>query len=145
MLPIFDRLMKVDGPPWALRKPVIVAFQQLSSFLVLQSYEAAVSPTRAATNIVACALTAGESRKSEKARLRKGANIILGTPGRLIDHLEKSESLKNLETLNFIILDEADRMLEMGYLEKIKYTIKLCKERNQDKPIQNVLLSATLG
>ena len=88
MLPIFDRSMKVDGPPWALRKPVIVAFQQLSSFLVLQSYEAAVSPTRAATNIVACALTAGESRKSENARLRKDANIILGTPGHLIGHLQ---------------------------------------------------------
>ena len=62
--------------------------------------------SRAATNIVPCALTGGESRKSEKARLRKGVNIVLGTPGRLIDHLEKSESLKNLDKLEFIVLDE---------------------------------------
>ena len=89
-------------------------------------------------------MTGGESRKSEKARLRKGANVVLGTPGRLIDHLEKSESLKDLQHLKYIVLDEADRMLEMGYLDKIKYVIKLCRERNGDKRIQNILLSATL-
>ena len=100
--------------------------------------------SRAATNIVPCALTGGESRKSEKARLRKGVNIVLGTPGRLIDHLEKSESLKNLDKLEFIVLDEADRMLEMGYKEKIKYVIKLTAERNEGKRVQNILLSATL-
>ena len=100
--------------------------------------------SRAATNIVPCALTGGESRKSEKARLRKGVNLVLGTPGRLIDHLEKSESLKNLEKLEFIVLDEADRMLEMGYKEKIKWLIKLTQERNENKKVQNILLSATL-
>ena len=113
--------------------------------LVLQSYEAAVKLTRAATNIVACALTGGESRKSEKARLRKGVNIVLGTPGRLIDHLEKSESLKKMDNMEMLVFDEADRMLEMGYLEKIKHIIMLVKERNGDKKLQNILLSATLG
>ena len=54
-------------------------------------------------------LLGGESRKSEKARLRKGVNIVLGTPGRLIDHLEKSESLKQMEKLDMLVLDEADR------------------------------------
>ena len=70
---------------------------------------------------------------------------MLGTPGRLIDHLEKSESLKKLDKLEMLVLDEADRMLELGYLEKIKHIIMLAKERNENRKLQNVLLSATLG
>ena len=144
MLPIFDRLMRRE--PAVTRQSGVAAIIILPTReLVLQSYEAAVKLTRAATNIVACALTGGESRKSEKARLRKGANIVLGTPGRLIDHLEKSESLKEMLGLDMLVFDEADRMLEMGYLDKIKHIIMLVKERNKDAKLQNVLLSATLG
>ena len=74
----------------------------------------------------------------------EGANIVLGTPGRLIDHLEKSESLKSLGSLEFLVLDEADRMLEMGYFEKIKQVISICSERCADRKLQKILLSATL-
>ena len=86
-----------------------------------------------------------KSRQSEKARLRKGVHLLFGTPGRLIDHLEKTASLKQTPNLNTIVLDEADRMLEMGYLEKIKHVMMLCKERAGDGAhLQNILLSATL-
>jgi len=144
MLPIFDRLMRRE-PPVTRTSGVAAIIILPTRELVLQSYEAAVKLTRAATNIVACALTGGESRKSEKARLRKGVNIVLGTPGRLIDHLEKSESMKEMIGLDMLVFDEADRMLEMGYLGKIKHIIMLVKERNKDAKLQNVLLSATLG
>ena len=69
----------------------------------------------------------------------------MGTPGRLIDHLEKTETLKKLPNLETIVLDEADRMLEMGYMQKIKHIYMLLKERIPDeKPLQSILLSATL-
>lgn len=50
----------------------------------------------------------GESRKSEKARLRKGVNILVATPGRLVDHCASTNSL-NLAGLEHLIIDEADR------------------------------------
>lgn len=58
--------------------------------------------------IVPGTVIGGESRKSEKARIRKGINILIATPGRLADHCDKTSSLK-LDNLQYIIIDEADR------------------------------------
>jgi ATP-dependent RNA helicase DDX31/DBP7 len=56
-------------------------------------------------------LSGGEKRKSEKARLRKGITILIATPGRLLDHLNKTESLMVAlkGKLEWFVLDEADR------------------------------------
>jgi ATP-dependent RNA helicase DDX31/DBP7 len=66
--------------------------------------------------IIPGCFSGGEKRKSEKARLRKGITILIATPGRLLDHLSKTEcllsALKN--KLEWIILDEADRLLDAG-------------------------------
>lgn len=56
----------------------------------------------------------GEKKKSEKARIRKGMNILISTPGRLLDHLSSTQNL-NLGRLHWLVLDEADRLLDMGY------------------------------
>jgi ATP-dependent RNA helicase DDX31/DBP7 len=66
--------------------------------------------------LVAGCLSGGEKRKSEKARLRKGISILVATPGRLLDHLGKTESLlMSLKgKLEWLVLDEADRLLDMG-------------------------------
>ena len=50
----------------------------------------------------------GEKRKAEKARLRKGLNIVVGTPGRLLDHLRHTKSLQT-SNLQWLVIDEADR------------------------------------
>ncbi len=72
------------------------------------------------------------------AKLRKGTDIVVATPGRLLDHLgQKTISLSNVEIL---VLDEADRMLDMGFIRDIRKIISfLPKER------QNLLFSATYG
>jgi ATP-dependent RNA helicase RhlE len=68
--------------------------------------------------------------------LRKGIDILVATPGRLLDHLsQKTLSLKNIETL---VLDEADRMLDMGFINDIKKVMKHLPAQRQ-----NLLFSAT--
>lgn len=53
----------------------------------------------------------GESRKSEKALLRKGLNILVATPGRLVDHCSSTNSL-TFQHLEYLIIDEADRWVK---------------------------------
>lgn len=59
-------------------------------------------------------LIGGEKKKAEKARLRKGINILVATSGRLIDHIHHTKSL-SLAKVKYLVIDEADRLLDMGY------------------------------
>lgn len=60
----------------------------------------------------------GEKRKSEKARLRKGVNVLVGTPGRINDHALHTEAAR-LDGVQWLVLDEADRLLDLGYEKEI--------------------------
>ena len=68
--------------------------------------------------------------------LRKGIDIVVATPGRLLDHI--SQKTINLEHIDFLILDEADRMLDMGFVNDIKKVIKVLPNNRQ-----TLLFSAT--
>jgi len=85
-----------------------------------------------------------KKKKSEKARLRKGINIVVATPGRLLDHLENTTSF-NVSPLSWFILDEADRLLEIGFEKDIMRILSILDERTGGKPRQTILLSATLN
>lgn len=109
--------------------------------LVIQIYDLLVKLVRPFSWIVVGYLCGGEKRKSEKARLRKGINIMVGTPGRLCDHLALTESFK-LDQVKWLILDEADRLLELGYEKDVS---KIVDSLNANElPRQTMLLSATL-
>lgn len=71
-------------------------------------------------------------------KLLKSADIVVGTPGRILDHLRQGTI--DLTAVNHVILDEADRMLDMGFLDDVSKIISQCKK--QDK--QMLLFSATL-
>ncbi|KAK3698961.1 hypothetical protein QZH41_012833 [Actinostola sp. cb2023] len=87
----------------------------------------------------------GEKRKSEKARLRKGINILVATPGRLLDHIEKTECLE-LKTIRWIVLDEADRLLDMGFEKDVSSILQAIKDKIPvTAAFQTVLMSATLN
>src|SRR5258706_11681988 len=91
---------------------------------------------RSAENLKILALCGGSTIRPQLSSLEHGAHVVVGTPGRLLDHLERG-SLK-LEGVKTLVLDEADRMLDMGFLEDIKKVAKRCpKER------QTLLFSAT--
>lgn len=64
-------------------------------------------------------LIGGEKRKSEKARLRKGITILIGTPGRLLDHAKNTKNV-TFHHLKWLIIDEADRLFELGYEKFLK-------------------------
>ena len=66
----------------------------------------------------------GANRKAEADKLAKGVNLLVSTPGRLLDHLQNTKGFvhKNLKVL---IIDEADRILEIGFEEEMRKIIKL--------------------
>ncbi|KAI0538056.1 DEAD/DEAH box helicase [Xylaria digitata] len=74
---------------------------------------------RCAPWIVSTTVIGGESKKSEKARLRKGVNILVATPGRLADHLDNTKVL-DVGTVRWLVLDEGDRLMEMGFEDELK-------------------------
>ncbi|MBT2300771.1 ATP-dependent RNA helicase DbpA [Variovorax paradoxus] len=91
---------------------------------------------RAEENIKVITLCGGVALRGQLASLEHGAHIVVGTPGRIMDHLERGSL--DLEALNTLVLDEADRMLDMGFFDDIAKVARQCpKER------QTLLFSAT--
>ncbi|KAL8930932.1 MAG: hypothetical protein Q9208_000033 [Pyrenodesmia sp. 3 TL-2023] len=78
---------------------------------------------RCANWIVAGTVIGGEKKKSEKARLRKGLNILVATPGRLVDHLDNTEVL-DVSSVKWLVLDEGDRLVELGFEEDVKKIVQ---------------------
>lgn len=74
---------------------------------------------RCAHWLVATTVIGGEKKKSEKARLRKGINILVATPGRLADHLEHTKAL-DVSNVRWLVLDEGDRLMELGFEDEIQ-------------------------
>ncbi|KAF4980783.1 hypothetical protein FZEAL_3297 [Fusarium zealandicum] len=72
--------------------------------------------------LVSTAITGGESKKAEKSRIRKGVNFLVATPGRLADHIDNTKAL-NLSTVRWLILDEGDRLMDLGFEDDLKKTI----------------------
>ena len=91
---------------------------------------------RADDNIKVVTLCGGVPLRGQLATLEHGAHIVVGTPGRVMDHLERG-SLK-LDALNTLVLDEADRMLDMGFFDDIDTVARQCPKQRQ-----TLLFSAT--
>ena len=87
-------------------------------------------------NIKILALCGGTTMRPQIASLEHGAHIVVGTPGRIMDHLERGSLA--LDALNTLVLDEADRMLDMGFYDDIAYVAKRCPAQRQ-----TLLFSAT--
>ena len=87
-------------------------------------------------NIKVIALCGGTPLRSQRASLEHGAHIVVGTPGRIMDHLQRGYLV--LDALNTLVLDEADRMLDMGFYDDIAFVAKQCPAQRQ-----TLLFSAT--
>ncbi|APE31594.1 RNA helicase [Halomonas aestuarii] len=82
-------------------------------------------------------LCGGQEYREQLSALRRGAHVVVGTPGRIIDHLDRG-SLK-LDGLSALVLDEADEMLRMGFIDDVKRVVA-----DTPKNAQRVFFSATL-
>ncbi|KAL0230412.1 hypothetical protein PCE1_003972 [Barthelona sp. PCE] len=112
--------------------------------LVIQINDEFTKLSRNFPFIVSGNIIGGESKKSQKAKLRKGLNVLVGTPGRLLDHLTTTEAAKNaLANVEMFVIDEADKTLIMNLGNSVKaaYTTILNATRVQP---QVVMCSATL-
>jgi len=80
----------------------------------------------------------GVSINTQFSKLKKGADVIVATPGRLLDHLQRKTI--DLSKIDILVLDEADRMLDMGFIHDIKKILKAVPNERQ-----NLLFSATFS
>lgn len=91
---------------------------------------------RSVENIKILTLVGGSTMRPQMASLEHGAHVVVGTPGRIMDHLQRG-SLR-LDGLNTLVLDEADRMLDMGFYDDIAFIARECPAKRQ-----TLLFSAT--
>ncbi|MCJ1252281.1 ATP-dependent RNA helicase dbp7 [Lignoscripta atroalba] len=92
---------------------------------------------RCAHWIVGGTVIGGEKKKSEKARLRKGLNILVATPGRLADHLDHTEVL-DVSNVRWLVLDEGDRLMELGFEEEIRGIVAKLEDRSKASKIVSI-------
>uniref|UniRef100_A0A3B5AR09 ATP-dependent RNA helicase n=1 Tax=Stegastes partitus TaxID=144197 RepID=A0A3B5AR09_9TELE len=127
------KIRRSDGP----LAVVIVPTRELA----LQTFHTFQKLLKPFTWIVPGVLMGGEKRKAEKARLRKGINILVSTPGRLVDHIKHTLSIA-FSAVRWLVLDEADRTLDLGFEKDLTVILNSLNAAGPGR--QNVLLSATL-
>ena len=91
---------------------------------------------RATANIKVVTLCGGVALRGQEQSLQHGAHVVVGTPGRILDHLTRGNL--RLDSVKTLVLDEADRMLDMGFYDDMKQLIAQCPAQRQ-----TLLFSAT--
>lgn len=125
-------LARLDTRNFAVQSMVLCPTRELADQVTQEIRRLA----RAEENIKVLTLCGGTPMRPQTASLEHGAHIVVGTPGRIMDHLERGSLA--LPSLNTLVLDEADRMLDMGFFDDIATVARQCpKER------QTLLFSAT--
>jgi ATP-dependent RNA helicase RhlE len=130
VLPILHHL--IAKPRGKTRALVVTPTRELAAQILTALDSMAVH-----TPITAAAIYGGVGMAPQEHAMRAGVDVLIATPGRLLDHLNAPyASLKNIE---FLVLDEADRMLDMGFLPDIKRILRLVPAKRQ-----TLLFSATM-
>jgi len=130
-LPILQRLHGNAHPPKAPRALVLVPTRELAA-QVNESVRAYGKHLRLRTQVI----FGGVGINPQIDGLRRGTDILVATPGRLLDHAQ--QGTVDLSQVQILVLDEADRMLDMGFIADIRRVIKLLPKQRQ-----NLLFSAT--
>jgi ATP-dependent RNA helicase RhlE len=137
VLPILDRLAQTKPAAGSPRRPVRALILAPTRELAAQVEESVRDYGKYAQSSVAVVF-GGVSINNQVAALRRGVDIVVATPGRLLDHAgQKTIDLSKVEVL---VLDEADRMLDMGFLPDMKRVFALLPKKRQ-----TLLFSATFS
>ena len=130
-LPILQKFQKDESKRRRVRALVLVPTRELAS-QVGDSFRSYGNNLRFRTSTI----YGGVSINTQIDKLRKGVDIVVATPGRLLDHLDRRTL--DLSELEVFVLDEADRMLDMGFIRDIKKILTYLPKKKQ-----NLLFSAT--
>ncbi|KAF6164018.1 hypothetical protein GIB67_028722 [Kingdonia uniflora] len=132
-LPVLERLLFRPKRLNAIRVLVLTPTRELAA-----QVHSMIEKLAQFTDIRCCLVVGGLSTKMQEVALRSMPDIVVATPGRMIDHLRNSKSV-GLEDLAVLILDEADRLLELGFSAEIRELVRVCPKRRQ-----TMLFSATM-
>jgi len=132
VLPILERMMADPGRGGGIRALVLVPTRELA-VQVRDEFEKLAHGTR----IHCVAVYGGKPIKGQIDKLAKHPAVVVGTPGRVLDHM--SRGTISLSPLEIVTLDEADRMLDIGFRPDIEKILRRCPESRQ-----TLLLSATV-
>ncbi len=131
MLPIINNILK-EKERFKIRALILVPTRELA----IQIHESTMNYCKY-TNIRSLALFGGVKESFQKQKLNQGVDIVIATPGRLIDFLK--QKVINFKSLNYFVLDEADRMLDMGFINDVNYINNFLPKNRQ-----TMLFSATI-
>ncbi|NVK22704.1 MAG: DEAD/DEAH box helicase [Kangiellaceae bacterium] len=132
LLPILHRFITKQAPQSGTRALILAPTRELARQLVKHIKELAQF-----TQIQCDVITGGDDYKYQRAVFRKNPEIIVATPGRMLEHCQQNSVA--LDELEFLVLDEADKMLELGFSDDVLSIAKFCSSKRQ-----TLLFSATL-
>jgi ATP-dependent RNA helicase SrmB len=132
VLPMLNRLLASEARNSGTRALILLPTRELA----LQTQKA-FKQFAAFTHIKSGLIIGGEAFKYQIVTIRNNPEVLIATPGRLVDHIEKGTT--DFSDLEVLILDEADRMLDMGFADDMNVIASACKAERQ-----NLLFSATL-
>ena len=131
LLPIIQKISDRKRP--GIRVLVLAPTRELA--LQIQKNYGELNQVKANRSVIAIG---GANTRTQIAELRRGAAVLIATPGRLLDLSERGEA--DLSTIEVLVLDEADRMLDMGFLPAIRRVLALVPAKRQ-----TLLFSATMS
>ncbi len=131
LLPILDRLL--EQRRGTTRALVLAPTRELAAQIAEHLHDLAVH-----TSLTGAAVYGGVSMGPQERAFRRGVDVLIATPGRLLDHLQHPYA--RLDGIEHLVFDEADRMLDMGFLPDIRRILK-----HVPKKRQTLLFSATLS
>jgi len=122
LLPILDKL--IDSPRGKTRALVVTPTRELAAQIL-----EALNGMAVHTPITAAAIYGGVGMAPQEHAMRAGVDVLIATPGRLLDHMRSPYA--KLTNIEFLVLDEADRMLDMGFLPDIKKILRAVPAKRQ--------------
>jgi len=146
LLPIIQRIIALSTPTAKINRKsglfaLILAPTRELTHQISAVLTRLLSPL---PHLVAGTVTGGSTKNHEKSKLRKGLNILVATPGRLADHLEHTEVL-DVSNVRWLVLDEGDRLMELGFEEEIKAILKKLDDRKRERKGDGVATQSVEG
>lgn len=133
LLPILERLQFRSRRVQSTRVMIICPVRELAT-----QCQSMLEQLSRFTDITCALAVGGLPLKAQEVELRNRPDVVICTPGRMIDHLRNSKSI-HMDDLEILVLDEADRLLELGFTEEVHELVRMCPVARQ-----TMLFSATL-